>query len=162
MASLCDIIQPTIGVLTSLGAAHQENFRSLEEKCMEKLHLFHGAKVIAYNSDDDIVSRCIRRIGYKGEKIGWSRENISAPLYIEKVTSDTKSTTVSYIYKGTRAKYQLPFFDEASLQCSFACTAIALYLGITPEQLAERMAQLLWISLSISCSAVARVRAHSF
>ena len=142
MASLCDIIQPTIGVLTSLGAAHQENFRSMEEKCMEKLHLFHGAKVIAYNSDDDIVSRCIRRIGYKGEKIGWSRENISAPLYIEKVTSDTKSTTVSYIYKGTRAKYQLPFFDEASLQCSFACTAIALYLGITPEQLAERMAQL--------------------
>ena len=45
MASLSDIIQPTIGVLTSLGTAHQENFRSLEEKCMEKMQLFSNAKV---------------------------------------------------------------------------------------------------------------------
>ena len=154
MEALCDIIQPTIGVLTSLGAAHQENFRSLEEKCMEKLQLFHGAKVLAYNSDDDIISRCIRRFAFKGEKIGWSRENISAPLYIESVTSQASSTSltssasptsftsVSYIYKGTRGRYTLPFFDEASLQCSFACAAIALYLGVTPDQLAERMSQL--------------------
>ena len=139
MDALHDIIQPTIGVLTSLGAAHQENFRSLEEKCMEKLQLFKGAKVIAYNSDDDIVSRCIRRSGYQGEKIGWSRENISAPLYIEQVTSETSSTRVSFIYKGSRGEYQLPFYDEASLQCSFACAAIALYLGVAPDQLAERM-----------------------
>ena len=139
MDALHDIIQPTIGVLTSLGAAHQENFRSLEEKCMEKLQLFKGAKVIAYNSDDDIVSRCIRRSGYQGEKIGWSRENISAPLYIEQVTSETSSTRVSYIYKGSRGEYQLPFYDEASLQCSFACAAIALYLGVALDQLSERM-----------------------
>ena len=139
MDALHDIIQPTIGVLTSLGAAHQENFRSLEEKCMEKLQLFKDAKVIAYNSDDDIVSRCIRRSGYQGEKIGWSRENISAPLYIESVTSQDSSTSVSYIYKGSRERYQLPFYDEASLQCSFACAAIALYLGVTPDQLTERM-----------------------
>jgi len=142
MEALCDIIQPTIGVLTSLGAAHQENFRSLEEKCMEKLQLFHGAKVLAYNSDDDIISRCIRRFAFKGEKIGWSRENQSAPLYISSITSDNCSTSVSYIYKGTRGQYTLPFFDEASLQCSFACTVIALYLGVSSDQLAERMSQL--------------------
>lgn len=145
MEALRDIIQPTIGVLTSLGAAHQENFRSMEEKCMEKLQLFHGAKVIAYNSDDDVVSRCIRRSGYKGEKIGWSCENISAPLYIESksgAASPKGFTTVRYIYKGTRGSYQLPFFDEASLQCSFACAVVALYMGVSPEQLAERMARL--------------------
>ena len=145
MASLCDIIQPTIGVLTYLGTAHQENFRSMEEKCMEKMQLFEHAKVLAYNSDDDVISRCIRRSGFKGEKIGWSRENPSAPLYIEKVSLNSNPsplTTISYIYKGTRASYPLPFFDEASLQCSFACAAVALYLGVTPDQLAERMARL--------------------
>ena len=145
MASLCDIIQPTIGVLTSLGAAHQENFRTMEEKCTEKMQLFSHAKVLAYNSDDDIISRCIRRSSFKGEKIGWSRDNQSAPFYIESVTtptSDSSHTSINYIYKGTRANYQLPFFDEASLQCSFACAAVALHLGITPEQLAERMAHL--------------------
>ena len=146
MSSLADIIQPTIGVLTSMGSAHQENFRSMEEKCMEKMQLFQHVKVLAYNSDDDIVSRCIRRSGFKGEKIGWSRDNQSAPLYIEKVVTtpaaSTAGTSVSYVYKGTRATYQLPFFDEASLQCSFACAAVALYLGVTPEQLSERMARL--------------------
>ena len=81
MSALHDIIQPTIGVLTCLGNAHQENFRSLEEKCMEKLQLFRDAKVLAYNSDDDVVSRCIRRSGYKGEKIGWSWQQFGAALY---------------------------------------------------------------------------------
>ena len=142
MEALRDIIQPTIGVLTSLGAAHQENFRSLEEKCMEKMRLFEDAKVIAYNSDDDIISRCIRRSGFKGEKIGWSRDNQSSPLYISGISTLSSQSSISYIYKGTRGQYTLPFFDEASLQCSFACAAVALYLGVTPDQLAERMAHL--------------------
>ena len=63
MRRLRGIIQPTIGVFTSLGSAHQENFRSLEEKCQEKLQLFHDAETIVYCSDNDIVSRCIRRSG---------------------------------------------------------------------------------------------------
>ena len=154
MASLHDIIQPTIGVLTSLGTAHQKNFRSMDEKCMEKLQLFHGAKVIAYDSDNDTISRCIRRSGYQGEKIGWSRENPSAPLYISSISSSpsspsipsstryTSSTRISYCYKGTRGEYSLPFIDEASIECSIACAAIALYLGVTPDDLNVRMSQL--------------------
>ena len=117
MEALRDIIQPTIGVMTSLGAAHQENFRSMEEKCMEKLTLFKDAKVIVYNADDDLVSRCIRRSGFKGKKIGWRRDEMAG-------------------------RYQLPFYDEASLQCSCACAAVAQYLGVSDEHLAERMARL--------------------
>ncbi len=142
MQSLHDIIQPTIGVLTSLGAAHQKNFRSMDEKCMEKLQLFHGAKVIAYDSDNDTISRCIRKSGYKGEKIGWSRENQSAPLFITSLTSDTSTTSISYEYRGKQGEYHLPFIDEASIECSFACAAIALYLGVTPKDLDTRMSQL--------------------
>ena len=142
MQSLHDIIQPTIGVLTSLGAAHQKNFRSMDEKCMEKLQLFHGAKVIAYDSDNDTISRCIRKSGYKGEKIGWSKENQSVPLYISNISSSSSTSSISYTYKGTCATYHLPFIDEASIECSFACAAVALCLGVSPEDLDARMAQL--------------------
>ena len=117
MEALHDIIQPTIGVLTSIGAPHQENFRSLEEKCMEKLKLFHDAKVVIYNADDDLVSRCIRRSGFKGQKIGWHRDELLPT-------------------------YQLPFYDEASIECSLAVAATARYLGVSQEQLADRMARL--------------------
>ncbi len=142
MDALQDIIQPTVGVLTSLGAPHQENFRSLEEKCMEKLMLFKNASFIAYNTDDAVVSRCVRRCSFKASKIGWSRENPSEALYIKNVSSGTDATTILYVYKGKEASYRLPFIDEASVECSFACAAIALHLGITAEQLDERMATL--------------------
>ena len=137
MMALHDIIQPTIGVLTSLGAAHQENFRSMDEKCMEKLQLFNNAKVIVYPSDDDTVSRNIRRYGFQGERIGWSRQNRHAPMYVE-----TGGNTVSYIYKGTRGSYTIPFTSEAAIENSITCATTVLYLGLTPEQVAERMAQL--------------------
>ena len=117
MPALADIIQPTIGVLTSIGAPHQENFRSMEEKCMEKLQLFHDAQAIIYSADDDLVSRCVRRSGFKGKKIGWRREELLKT-------------------------YHLPFIDEASVECSLAVAATALYLGVKPEQLSERMSRL--------------------
>ena len=40
MEALQSIIRPTIGVLTNIGGAHQENFYSVTDKCMEKLTLF--------------------------------------------------------------------------------------------------------------------------
>lgn len=143
MQALRDIIQPTIGVFTSLGTAHQENFRSLEEKCEEKMTLFHDTQALVYDSDDDTISRCLRRAGYKGEKIGWSTVNTREALYIEKVETEGASSRVHYIYKGSvRGEYALPFIDEASLKCSYACAATALALGVKPDSLAERMATL--------------------
>lgn len=139
MQALQDIIQPTIGVLTSLGAPHQENFRSIEEKCMEKIQLFKNSDYIAYNTDDAIISRCMRRSGYKGIKIGWSRENTKEALYIKDVEVKDETTDITYIYIDIENHYTLPFIDEASIECSFACAAVALHLGVTPEQLACRM-----------------------
>ena len=84
---------------------------------MEKLQLFHDAQAVIYNADDDLVSRCIRRSDFKGKRIGWRRDEL-LPMY------------------------KLPFIDEASVECSLAVAATALYLGVTPEQLSERMAHL--------------------
>ena len=143
MEALHDIIQPTIGVFTSLGNAHQENFRSLEEKCLEKLQLFHDTEAVIYPSDDDIVSRCMRRSNYKGERIGWSKRDDRAEMYIasieEAAGAPTPTLSISYIYKGTRGTYNIPFIDDASIENSITCAATALYLGLTPEQIAERM-----------------------
>ena len=59
MLALRDIIQPSIAVLTNLGAAHDENFDGREDKCREKLILFHDAKTIVYNLDDTIVAKVV-------------------------------------------------------------------------------------------------------
>ena len=69
MAALEEIIRPTIGIFTCLGSAHQENFASMEEKCMEKLQLMKEAKVIIYPSGDATIENCIRQAGLKGKLI---------------------------------------------------------------------------------------------
>jgi alanine racemase len=167
MYALRDIIQPTIGVLTSLGAAHQENFRSMEEKCMEKLELMHDTESMVYCSDNDIVSRCIRRMQYKGEKIAWSQCDENVAFFVKKVECGVRreegdylvgnnlsqdyshsslltphSSTITYIYQGEENTYAIPFIDEASIENSITCAAVALHLGLTPAQLADRMPRL--------------------
>ena len=46
MEALQRIIQPTIGVFTGLGQAHQENFTTMQEKMSEKLKLFKDCPVV--------------------------------------------------------------------------------------------------------------------
>ena len=69
MAALERIIKPTIGVFTCLGSAHQENFDSMEEKCMEKLLLMKDAKVIIYPAGDKVIGECIERANLKGRLV---------------------------------------------------------------------------------------------
>ncbi|MBP5769865.1 MAG: alanine racemase [Bacteroidaceae bacterium] len=71
MDALEAIIQPTIGVLTHLGSAHDENFGNRREKCMEKLRLFRHARVLIFNADDELTCECIEASGFKGQRIGW-------------------------------------------------------------------------------------------
>ncbi len=67
MAALSGIIQPTIGIITNIGQAHQENFGSMDEKCREKMRLFHDAKVVFYNADDETIKANIGML--KCEKV---------------------------------------------------------------------------------------------
>ena len=139
MYALRDIIQPTIGVLTSLGTAHQENFRSMEEKCMEKLELMHDTEAMVYCSDNDIVSRCVRRMQYKGEKIAWSQCDEKVALFIKSVELQAEnSQQVTYVWKGETGSFVIPFIDEASIEDAITSAAVALYLGLTPEELSAR------------------------
>ena len=65
MKRLEPIVRPTIGVFTCLGTAHQENFESMEQKCMEKLQLFSEAEVLFYPAGDETVRHCIQQMHLK-------------------------------------------------------------------------------------------------
>lgn len=146
MLALRDIIQPTIAVLTNLGAAHQENFASMEEKCKEKLILFHDAPTIVYNADDDTVKGVVENSDYKGEKLYWSVKDKKAPMYIDKVTKGETTTTIAYIYnnvsKNVVGQFSIPFIDDASIEDAIVTALVALRLGVDADKLGERMGRL--------------------
>lgn len=111
MDALRGMIQPTIGVVTNIGQAHQENFDSLEQKCREKLSLFKDAKVVFYPAGDAVIERCVNEL--RCEKIAWQP------------------------YEGP-----LPFVDRASRDNAGACAAVARWLGLGVEEVAQRLTKL--------------------
>lgn len=139
MDALQSVIQPTIGVFTGLGEAHQENFNSKEQKCMEKLRLFRDSKVLIYPIDDPCVAGCVSLSAFKGEYLAWSLQRPDVPLYIEKVVKDADATALTYHYQGECHTYRIPFIDEASVMNSITCLAVCLYFGLAPDLIAERM-----------------------
>jgi len=142
MSALRAIIQPTIGVMTNLGPAHQENFSSLQEKCLEKLSLFKDCQVVVYEADDPVVSECVDQAMLKGDHLAWSRRDPNSPLFIRDVRKEETFTTVNYTYLGTDGSYTLPFVDEASIQNSIHCLAVCLYLRLPATDIAARMSRL--------------------
>ena len=52
------------------------------------------------------------------------------------------SSTITYICQGEENTFTIPFIDEASIENAITCAAVALHLGITPAQLADRMSRL--------------------
>jgi len=129
MDALADIIKPTIGVLTNIGGAHQENFVNLRQKCMEKLKLFHESDVIIFNADDELISQCVQESILPTRQIAWSRKDPEALLYINEVTKGDTSTKVKFTYlHDFESGFELPFIDDASIENSLHCLAVYLYM----------------------------------
>ena len=149
MEVLQPIIKPTIGILTNIGGAHQENFASLQDKCMEKLLLFKDCDVVVYNGDNEFLSSCVAKALLGAREIAWSTKDVERPLFVESITKDTKGTTIKYRYLGFFKEYRIPFIDDASIENSLNCLAAALYLMVSPEDIAARMAQLEHVAMRL-------------
>ncbi len=140
--ALRDIVQPTIGVMVSLGSAHQENFCNIEEKCREKLRLFKDCEILVYCSDDEIIDRCVKLGKISHRLLAWSKTDSEAPLFISGISKKDNETEIEYTYNGCSGKYIIPFIDDASVNDSIHCLAICLYLKKSPDEIAKGMERL--------------------
>ncbi len=142
MEYLEPVIRPTIGILTKIGEAHQENFTSLQQKCQEKLELFVNCNVFIYDEDNDLVSGCVDMMVLSQKAFSWSRKNSDAHLFISDIEKMENSTTIRYSFLDFEYSIVIPFTDEASIENAVSCLAVALYLHIPPSDISERMMQL--------------------
>lgn len=131
MEKLQPIIAPTIGVLTCMGEAHQENFISMNQKCQEKLALFSESEAIIYDGDDVFISNAIEAACLSHKAIAWSRTDTEAPLYIESIEKRQTDTVIHCTLLGFDRVYTIPFTDDASIENVIHCLAVMLYLKPT-------------------------------
>jgi alanine racemase len=127
MQKLEKIIRPTVGILTNIGEAHQENFVSKQEKLDEKLHLFQDCQTLIYCKDQYLVHAEIskRRIIPKEKTLAWSFEDETADLFFRKTVFETEAK-IDTSFEGHEYAVRVPFQDQASLENAGHCLAFVL------------------------------------
>lgn len=129
MKALRHVIQPTIGILTNIGPAHDENFSSRQQKLQEKMKLF--------STVDFLISSDTR------------------DLQLLAVTSSDHTSTLSLDYHGNPFTVTIPFTDRASQENILHCISLMLYLGYGADVIADRCARLTPVEMRLELNEAA-------
>ena len=139
MDKLQKIIQPTIGIFTNIGAAHDENFLTRQQKVAEKLQLFTHCEVLIYSTDHKEIHSVLSNIEsfHHINRFTWGTgEDNSVRLLSTTVADRASELTVSY--QGQTFTVAIPFVDRASQENVMHCITLMLYLGYAPEAIISR------------------------
>ncbi len=159
MGNLEKIIQPTIGIFTNIGNAHNEGFLDIRQKVNEKLRLFTRAKVVIFCRDYLDINECLVTArdrmkkadsDFDGFKIfSWTRKNLDADVIIHAVKKVGTYTEVDAQIKDKNYNFSIPFIDDASIENGINCWMALVYLKIDPAVIAQRMLGLTKIAMRL-------------
>lgn len=138
MQKLQAIIQPTIGVLSNIGSAHDEGFGNIGEKIKEKLKLFSNVSVLIYNKNKTIDAFIKPEI----KTFSWSCKEANADVFISK-KSILDKTILEVKTATAKFEIKIPFQDDASIENTIQCVMVLLYFGYDYKIIEDRM-QLLY------------------
>lgn len=131
MERLERVIQPTIGIFTNIGSAHDAGFLNREEKAIEKAKLFRHCDKVIYCADHTMVAGALSSLGVPS--LTWSFHGKGDIA----VTPDGDGFHVRM--KDASFVVSLPFSDGGLVENAFHCIALMLHLGVQPATIVERM-----------------------
>lgn len=141
MLHLYDIIKPTIGIFTNLGDAHQENFESLEQKCVEKLVLFDDVEKLIYNCDNEIIDHLVKLKYLKTKLLSWGFSK-TAHVRLLKIDKKVSSSSITCMWSNQPLEFIIPFTDHASIENAMQCIVFLLEMNYQPTLIQNRLLQL--------------------
>lgn len=143
MEKLADIIQPTIGILTNIGAAHNEFFHDNQEKLMEKAKLFHTCQSVIYNSDNQLIDIYFKQHDeFKGKTVSWGHQ-ADTDYHIDFINKTDTHTVVSL----NQQLIDIPFSDEGSIENALHATVMMLELNYSTAQINQKLQGLSPVSM---------------
>ena len=143
MTKLQKIILPTIGIFTNIGDAHQENFASMKQKCLEKLELFINCDVIICEEDNRLLEECMEAACLTPKRFTWSKnQRTGSHLILENIEKKDKCSIIAYSILEYHFSVELPFVDDAAIENVTNAIAVALYLNIPISIIQERVKEL--------------------
>ncbi len=150
MARLQHIIEPSIGIFTNVGQAHDENFLTRKQKVAEKLQLFTHCDVLIYSLDHKEIHSVLSEIEsfHSLNRFTWGT---SADSDVHLLSTDIADhfSTLNISYKESTFAVTIPFVDRASQENVMHCVTLMLYLGYAPEVIAARCASLTSVEMRL-------------
>lgn len=144
MANLQPIIQPTIGLITNLGSAHDAGFKNRLEKLNEKLKLFTAVNAIIYCQDHKLIAEQIQIKFEKSKRFSWG---VSPESSLRISFNDTDAVTVQFLSKSH--DYFLTGADESSRENVLHCMAVMYYLRYNPAEIQKGINSLRAVSMRL-------------
>lgn len=134
---LCDMIQPTYGILTSVGSQHLTTFGTLENIAKTKNELIKSLPkdkgVAIFNGDNEPSMPLYEKCECK--KILVSTKDSACFVHAENVKTTDKGTTFMLCIGDQSINCKTKLLGLHNLQNILMCCALAYELGLTLEQL---------------------------
>lgn len=138
MSNLQKIIQPTIGIITNIGPAHDAGFESREGKLTEKLELFEDCQLLIFCKDQELVNAALQN---KEGTVSWGYSDKSDYQIIH-LRNIQNRTHLEIRGKTGGYEFDIPFSDKAYLENSLHCIVTMLVLGYDAEVINQRIQHL--------------------
>ena len=139
METLASIIRPTLGILTSIGSAHDEGFKNRDEKIQEKIKLLLGSDALIISGlEKNKISETLRN------KSVFISEYQDADLQLKFADNRLHLRAKSSDYS-----FKIPFSDLASVSNTATCIGVMLQLGFKEKEIEEKIKLLQPIALRL-------------
>lgn len=136
MIKLEAIIQPSIGILTNIGDAHQNGFASINEKLNEKLILFKHCDAIIYNGDDELIDYTIKSLYNNKKLINWGCKPHNA-IQIKTKNEIDKDIHLKLNYLDNDISLQFSILTNVYFENVMHTIVAALYCGLPASDIEE-------------------------
>jgi alanine racemase len=140
MHYLRKMIEPTHGIFTMIGAAHDANFDNTKQKIQEKLLLFSNCEKLYYCSDHKLIDNEIKQAKNIDTAqlalITWGKK-ADADLRIDSIQKEKLETKLRLVYQKNTIDFVLPYTDAAYIENAMHCLLVMLDNGLAIQDLAN-------------------------
>lgn len=142
------VIEPNIGIFTTIGDAHSENFLSNKEKIAEKLVLFKNAKhIVVYENQKEIIDGIIAH-GMTNKCFTWGYSDACDVQMID-FKKEGNRTMIKCETNNEIIELELPFTDDASVENAMHVFATAVLLKCDLSAVTKEIKQLKSLSMRL-------------
>jgi alanine racemase len=150
MTRLQEVIQPTIGLITNIGAAHAEGFSGIDQKLQEKMELFSDVETMIYCKDQVEIDQFINshsNFTVNKRLISWGKSD-AADIVIKNIEEKDSCSFFTVLIRQQVYSFSIPFTDKIAQENIMHCFAASFALGMQ-EKVLPRMMDLPSLSMRL-------------